>query len=62
MPSIWENIQKTVKGEMSDAVVTLREYFKIGKGESDRMNINNSVNYTFQNPGIEVYDHITGEI
>jgi hypothetical protein len=31
MPSDWEKIKKTVKGELSDAAAMTKKYFKIGK-------------------------------
>src|SRR3972149_3093473 len=62
MPSNWENIQKTVKDELSDAAATTRKYFKIGKGKLDMMKINNSLNDTFRELGIKVYNQITEEI
>lgn len=62
MPSNWENIKKTVKGELSDAAATTKKYFKIGKVKFDKMNINNSLNDTFRELGIEVYNQITEEI
>ena len=62
MPSNWENVKKTVKGELSDAAATTKKYFKIGKVKLDMMNSNNSLNDTFQELGIEVYNQITKEI
>jgi hypothetical protein len=62
MPSNWENIKNTVKGELSDAATTTKKYFKIGKGKLDMMNINNSLNDTFRELGIEVHNQITEEI
>jgi len=61
MPSNWENIKKTVKGELSDAAVTTRKYFEIGKVKLDEMHINNSMDNTFQELGIEVHNQITEE-
>ncbi|MDW7681071.1 MAG: hypothetical protein SCK70_10935 [bacterium] len=58
----WENIKKTVKGELSDAAATTRKYFKIGKGKMDVRKINNSLNDTVRELGIEVYNQITEEI
>src|SRR4030043_529527 len=62
MPSNWENIKKTVKGELSNAARTTRKYFKIGKVRLDKMNSNNSLNDAFRELGIEVYNQITEEI
>jgi len=62
MPLNWENIKKTMKDELSDAADTTRKYFKIGKVKFDKMNINNSLNDTFRELGIEVYNQITEEI
>lgn len=62
MPSNWEKIQNSVKDELSDAATTTRKYFKIGKGKMDVRNINNSLNDTFQELGIEVCNQITKEI
>ena len=62
MPSNWENIKKTVKGELSDAAATTKKYYKIGKVKLDKMNINNSLNDTFRELGIKVYNQITEEI
>lgn len=62
MPSNWENIQKTVKHELSDAAVTTKKYFKIGKVKLDVMNSNNSLKDTFRELGIEVYSQITEDI
>ena len=62
MPSNWENIQKSVKDELSDAAATTKKYYKIGKVKLDKMNINNSLNDTFRELGIKVYNQITEEI
>jgi hypothetical protein len=62
MPSNWENVKKTVKGELSGAAATTKKYFKIGKVKLDMMNSNDSLNDTFQELGIEVYNQITKEI
>jgi len=62
MPSNWEKIKKAVKGELSDAATTTNKYLKIGKGKFDKMNMNNSLNDTFREIGIEVYNQITEEI
>jgi len=59
MPSNWENIQKTVKSELSEAATTTKKYLKIGKAKLDIMNINTSINETFQELGVKVYDQIT---
>jgi hypothetical protein len=59
MPSKWENIQKTMKGELSEAATATKKYLKIGKAKLDIMNIQNSINETFQELGIKVYDQIT---
>ena len=62
MSSNWEKIQNTVKDELADAATTTRKYFKIGKGKMDVRTINNSLNDTFQELGIEVCNQITEEI
>ncbi len=62
MPSNWENIKKNVKDELSDAANTTKKYFKIGKGKVDVMNINNSMNDTFRELGIAVYNQITEDV
>jgi hypothetical protein len=62
MSSNWENFKKRVKGELSDVTVTARKYFKIGIGKLDMMKINNSLNDTFRELGIEVDNQITEEI
>jgi hypothetical protein len=62
MPSNWEKIKKTVKGELSDAATTTNKYLKIGKVKYDKMNLNNSLNDTFKELGIEVYNQITGDV
>jgi len=61
MPSNWENIKKTVSGELSDAAATTKKYFKIGKGKVDLMAMNHSLNDTFQELGIEVFNQMTEE-
>jgi uncharacterized protein YdcH (DUF465 family) len=62
MPSNWEKIKKTVKRELSDAAATTKKYSKIGKGKYDKMNMNNSLNDTFRELGIEVTNQITEDI
>ena len=62
MPSNWEKIKKNVKRELSDAASTTKKYTKIGKVKFDMMNMNNSLNDTFKELGIEVYNQITDEI
>jgi hypothetical protein len=61
MPMNWNNIKKTVKDELSDAATTTKKYLKIGKAELDKMNINDSLNETFRELGINVYNQITEE-
>ena len=61
MPSNWDNIKKTVKGELSDAAATTKKYVQIGKVKLDMMDVNNSLNDTFRELGIELYNHITEE-
>jgi hypothetical protein len=61
MASYWENIKKTVKGELSDASVTTKKYWKIGKGKLDVMTITNSLNDTFRELGIKIHSQITEE-
>ena len=61
MPSNWDNIKKTVKGELSDAAATTKKYVKIGKVKLDMADTNNALNGTFRELGIEVYNQITEE-
>ena len=59
MPTMWEKIKKTAKHELSDAAAKTGEYAKIGKAKLDIMNLNNSMNHTFQELGTEVFTQIT---
>jgi hypothetical protein len=54
MTTNWEKIKTTVKNELSDAAATTRKYFKIGKNKLEIMDINKSLNHTYQELGIEV--------
>lgn len=58
----WGKIKKTVKGELSDAADTTKKYFKIGKVQLAMISSNDSLNSTFRELGIEVYNQITEEI
>jgi hypothetical protein len=58
MPSNWENIKKTVKGELSDAAATTKRYVKIGKVKLDIADINKSLSDTFRDLGVELYKQI----
>ena len=62
MSSKWDNIKNTVKDELSDAVTTTKKYYKIGQGKLDIRNINNSLDDTFQELGIKLYNQITEDI
>ena len=62
MPLNWKKFKEGVKGKLSDTAVTTRKYFKIGKGKLDIRKINNSLNDTFQELGIEVNNQIGEEI
>jgi hypothetical protein len=62
MPSNWENIKNTVKGELSDATETTKKYLKIGKGKLDVMGMKNSLNESFREMGMELYKQITEDI
>jgi len=60
MPSMWEDLKKTVKQGFSTAAAKTEEYTKIGKAKLDMMNLNKSLNNTFQELGLEAYTQITG--
>ncbi len=62
MPSNWEKIQRTVKSGLHDAAETSNKYLKIGKVKLDVMNIQNSLNDTFRELGIEVYSQLNEDI
>jgi ubiquinone biosynthesis protein UbiJ len=62
MSSNWEKIQKTVKGGLHDAAETSNKYLKIGKVKLDVMSIQNSLNGTFRELGIEVFSQINEDI
>jgi hypothetical protein len=62
MSSNWEKIKKTMKGELQNAATAGNKYLKIGKVKLDVMNIHNSLNDTFREMGIELYNQITGDI
>lgn len=55
MVSNWDNIKQTVKDELSDAATATRKYFYIGKNKLDIMQINQSLDNTYQELGIEVH-------
>ena len=59
MPSNWENIKNTVKGELSSAAATTKKYARIGKAKFGKLNIRKSMNNTFQELGVEVYNQIS---
>jgi len=61
MPSNWENIQKTMKTELSEAATMAKKYLKIGKVKLNMMEINNSMNDTYRELGVKVYDQITDD-
>jgi hypothetical protein len=61
MPLNWEKIKKTVKGELSDAAIITKKYLNIGKVQLAMMNSNDSLNGTFRELGIEVYNQIAEE-
>ena len=60
MPSMWEDLKKTVKGGLSTAAAKTEEYTKIGKAKLDIMNLNKSLNGTLQDLGLEAHAQITG--
>ena len=59
MPSMWEDLKKTVKEGLTTAAAKTEEYTKIGKAKLDMMNLNKSLNGTLQDLGLEVYTQIT---
>jgi hypothetical protein len=59
MPSMWEDLKKTVKEGLSTAAAKTEEYTKIGKAKLDMMNLNKSLNGALQDLGLEVYTQIT---
>jgi len=61
MSTNWNKIKKTVKGGMENAMAAGNKYLKIGKVRMDVMNIRNSLNETFKEMGIELYNQATGE-
>jgi hypothetical protein len=61
MKSKWENFKKTVKGELSDTATTTKKYFKMGKIKLDLNKINNSLNDTYRDLGMEVFTLITSD-
>ena len=59
MASIWDDLKKTVKEGFSVAAAKTEEYTKIGRAKLDLMNLNKSLNRTFQDLGVEVHAQIT---
>jgi hypothetical protein len=59
MPSMWEDLKKTVKEGLSTAAAKTEEFTKIGKAKLDMMNLNKSLNGALQDLGLEVYTQIT---
>jgi hypothetical protein len=59
MPSMWEDLKKTVKEGLTTAAAKTEEYTKIGKAKLDMMNLNKSLNGALQDLGLEVYTQIT---
>jgi hypothetical protein len=59
MPSMWEDLKKSVKEGLSTAAAKTEEYTKIGKAKLDMMNLNKSLNGALQDLGLEVYTQIT---
>ena len=60
MPSMWEDLKKTVKSGLSTAAAKTEEYTKIGKAKLDMMNLNKSLSGTLEELGLEAYTQITG--
>jgi len=56
MPSMWEDLKKTVKEGLTTAAAKTEEYTKIGKAKLDMMNLNKSLNGALQDLGLEVYE------
>lgn len=54
MQSKWDNFKKNVKAELFDTAATTWKYYKIGKVKLNVININNFLNDTYRELGIEV--------
>lgn len=60
MPSMWEDLKKTVKSGLSTAAAKTEEYTRIGKAKLEMMNLNKSLSGTLEDLGLEAYTQITG--
>jgi hypothetical protein len=58
MPSMWEDLKKTVKSGLSTAAAKTEEYTKIGKAKLDMMNLNKTLSGTLEDLGLETYTQI----
>jgi hypothetical protein len=56
---MWDDLKKTVKDGFSVAAAKTEEFTKIGRAKLDLMNLNKSLNRTFQDLGVEVHAQIT---
>ena len=61
MPLNWEDIKKTMKSELSNAVTTTWKYLKIGKSRLGRMNTIKALNETYRKLGIETDKQINDD-
>ncbi|MBN2011038.1 hypothetical protein JW960_16945 [candidate division KSB1 bacterium] len=59
MPSNWENIKRTVKGELSSAAAASKKYARIGIANISKMNIRKSMDSAYQDLGEEVYNQVS---
>jgi len=58
MPSLWDDIKKTVKEGVAVAAEKTEELRKIGKVKVDTINIRRSLDKGFKDLGTEVYDFL----
>lgn len=54
----WDKIKKSIKGELSGAAATTKQYMKIGKVKLDMANSTHSLNEVFKEIGMEVYGEL----
>ena len=59
MPSIWDDLKKTVKEGLSVAAAKTEEYTKLGKAKLDQHGLQKNLNTVLQQIGNEVYNLIT---
>jgi hypothetical protein len=59
MPTLWEDIKKTIKDGISVAAEKTEEYTKIGKLKVDILNINRSIDKEYKVLGEETFKHIS---